>query len=72
MKNQNIKKKSKKVEKSKNLKKCQQITFFKSDNLNKYIYIFFFPQRKNAIILVLPFKEISIWLELSSPPCFII
>ena len=58
------------VKKSQNIKKSKQILknnfFFQTFKIFK---IYFFPE-KNAFLLVLPFKKISLRPELSSPPHF--
>ena len=35
-----------------------------------FLFFFFYKREKKAILLVLPFKEICIWPELSSPVYF--
>ena len=52
----------------KNVKESQKSFFF---NKSKFFEnSVFSPKKKNAILLVLPIEEISLWPELSTPPCF--
>ena len=59
--------KVKKKNPNKNQKIKKIILFFVSLFFNQKF--FYFVCWKNAILLVLAFKEISLWSELSSPPC---
>ena len=57
------------VKKSENLEKSQKITFFQK--IWKFWKYFLFAEKeKNAILLVLPIEDISLWPELSSPSHF--
>ena len=59
------------VKKSENLKKSQKIPFFPKKKSNWRKKNFAKKSRKiNAIPLVLPIEEVSLWPELSSPDPF--
>ena len=65
----------KKFQKFQNFKKYQKSEIFSENHFFskklKYLKIFFSVEEiKNAILLVLIFKEISIQPKLNSPPCF--
>ena len=64
MKEKKKKKKTEDIPKSEKIPKVSKITFFKSN-----LFFSFLPKKQqlNAIILVLLFKEMSLWPELSSP-----